>query len=78
MAAYLQSHVSGGTTKQCGGHKYLAEDCKSFVEGSLEERRHRRRHHHIHMAAAQVGRSDSAVAAPLMILAMLHSLVVLL
>ena len=75
MAAYLQSHVSGGTTKQCGGHKYLAEDCKSFVEGSLEEGH---RHHHIHMAAAQVGRSDSAVAAPLMILAMLHSLVVLL
>jgi hypothetical protein len=64
---------------QCSGHKYLAEDCKSFVEGSLEERRRRRRRrHHIHMAAAQVGRSDSAVAAPLMTLAMLHSLVVLL
>ena len=73
---HIYSHVSAGTTKQCGGHKYLAEDCKSFVEGSLEEGR--RHHHHIHMAAAQVGRSDSAVAAPLMILAMLHSLAVLL
>ena len=76
MAAYLQPGVSAGTTKQYGGHKYLAEGCKSFVEGSLEEGRHR--HHHIHMAAAQVDRSDSVVAAPLMILAMLHSLVVLL
>lgn len=68
-----------GRLSNAGGHKYLAEDCKSFVEGNPEERRRRRHHHHhTHMAAAQVDCSDSVVAAPLMILAMLHNLVVLL
>jgi hypothetical protein len=51
VAAYLQPGISKkrrggggrGTTKQRGGSKYLAEGCKSFVEGSLEERR---RHRH--------------------------------
>jgi hypothetical protein len=75
---HIYTRVSAGRTNQCGGHKYLAEGCKGFVEESLEEGRHCRHHHHIHMAAAQVDRSDSAVVAPLMILAMLRSLVVLL
>jgi hypothetical protein len=73
---HIYTHVSAGRTKQCDGHKHLAEGCKSFVEGSLEEGLHH--HHHIHMAAAQVDRSDSAVVAPLMIPATLRSLVVLL
>jgi hypothetical protein len=77
---HIYTQVSAGRTNQCGGHKYLAEGYKSFVEGSLEEGRHHHHHHHhhIHMTAAQVDRSDSAAAAPLMILAMLRSLVVLL
>jgi hypothetical protein len=73
---HIYTHVSAGKTNQCGGHKYLAEGCRSFVEGSLEEGRHHPRH--IHMAAARVDRSDSAAVAPWMILAMLRSLVVLL
>ena len=76
---HIYTHVSAGRANQCGGDKYLAEGCRSFVEGSLEEGRHHRHHHrYIHMAAAQVDRSDSAVVAPLMIPAMLRSLVVLL
>ena len=74
---HIYTQVSAGRTNQCGGHKHLAEGCKSFVEGSLEEGR-RHHHLHIHMAAAQVDRSDSAVVAPLMIPAMLRSLGVLL
>ena len=73
---HIYTQVSAGRTNQCSGHKHLAEGCKSFAEGSLEEGRHHP--HHIHMAAAQVDCSDSAVVAPLMIPAMLRSLVVLL